>query len=281
MRRVGDLDLLIPPRDVRLARVLLATRGYRPEPPLTVVQEAVLAGSRAARMLLRAEGRVFLDVHWALLRKPLLHRVKPAALWSRRACVQLGDRLVPCLSREDMLLAACAHGAKHSWSRLDWVCDVARLAGGTSEVRWARTVARARTYGCRRMLFLGLRLAGELLGASFPPAVQAELEADPAVASLAAAVRGRLAAGAAGDEDSLENHLFLLRTMDRSGDRLRYCLHMAANPTELEAGALPLPPPLSPVYRVVRPLRVVWRHGGRAYRLARRVLAAAPAARDA
>ena len=43
----------------------------------------------------------------------------------------------------------------------------------------------------------------------------------------------------------------------------------AAAPTELEAALVPLPPALSPAYRLIRPLRVVWAHRGEACRLLR------------
>ena len=85
---------------------------------------------------------------------------------------------------EDLLLALCIHGSKHLWERLAWICDIAGLIESQQDLNWRQLIARARATGSERMLFMGLRLAVDLIGAQLPTEVETEIKADPVVTSL-------------------------------------------------------------------------------------------------
>jgi len=74
---------------------------------------------------------------------------------------------------EDTLLLLCMHGAKHCWSRLAWICDLAELIGSRSNMDWDALVDRAAACGAERMLYLGLNLASDFLGAQLPLKIHA------------------------------------------------------------------------------------------------------------
>src|SRR5207244_11975507 len=57
----------------------------------------------------------------------------------------LGGTLVRTLSAEHLLLVLCAHGAKHCWERLGWICDVAELLRGTPALDLSGMLAQARS----------------------------------------------------------------------------------------------------------------------------------------
>ena len=96
------------------------------------------------------------------------------------------------MAPEDLLLILCVHGAKHYWSKLGWICDVAELLRVHPGLKWTALLLQAKQLGGRRILFLGLFLAHVLLGAGLPEEVWKEINADPVVPWLAAKVQTRL-----------------------------------------------------------------------------------------
>ena len=57
---------------------------------------------------------------------------------------------------------------------------------------------------------------------------------------------------------------YLLRMRERWPDRVGYCLHLAQDvipPSQAERTALPLPALLSPLYYLLRPVRLAGKYG--------------------
>ena len=64
----------------------------------------------------------------------------------------------------------CAHGAKHLWARLGWLCDLARLIQMEQGIDWSEVFDQTRRSHTTRMILLGLLLADNLLGVELPAA---------------------------------------------------------------------------------------------------------------
>lgn len=79
----------------------------------------------------------------------------------------LGTRL-STLSPEDFLFACCVHGTLHSWHYLSLTCDIAEIVRANTELNWDALMHDAEILHSERILFVGLCLATDLLGA--PPA---------------------------------------------------------------------------------------------------------------
>jgi hypothetical protein len=127
-RGPGDLDVLVPPALAGRAHAALGTAGWLPRPG------APEPGTWAWRWLDRiygaqalAGGAVGLDLHWRL--DATLDGLPDfAALWERRAVVDLGGRRVPTLAARDALAHSCLHAAKDEWRWVRSLVDVHRLA---------------------------------------------------------------------------------------------------------------------------------------------------------
>ena len=124
---------------------------------------------------------------------------------------------------------------------------------------------QARALKSERMLFLGLYLASDLLGAPLPEEIRARVYSDPAVRSLATQIGERLFHEVS--PGVLENWRFQVRIRDRLRDGCRYCFGLVMTPTGLELTLMPLPAFLFPLYYVLRPMRLLLKHGGRIIKL--------------
>jgi hypothetical protein len=224
LRQFGDLDLLVRSQDADRAKALLWAQGYRwlggrppaPFPRWLKVYE-----------LCSADGQVLVELHWALTSATFFFPLDPAPLWTRLETVFLLETPVRSLAPEDLLLVLCVHGAKHHWSRLGWICDIAALLRTTPQLNWQRCLTQARQLGGQRMLALGLRLAHDLLGAPFPETVWQWVQSTPGVPWLTAQVYAGLWATTTPPQEAWDHPAFYLGLRERLRDRLRCALYLA------------------------------------------------------
>src|SRR5262249_41515449 len=150
-------------RDVRRAKDLIVSHGYRPRTPLTEGQETVRLRSRNAKDIafVDSQGLVKVELHWGIAGTALFP-LDTQQLWKRLERYTLGGATTLHLGPEDMLLMLCVHGSKHFFRRLEWVCDIAELLAAHPSLHWDEVIARAERLKAKRMLFFGLTLAAEL-----------------------------------------------------------------------------------------------------------------------
>ena len=261
LRQFGDLDILVHGRNAIAARDLLVAHGFCFELHLNRAQEAAFLRDYSAFELTLGEGLLPLELHWRLAESYFTFPLTTTELWEGRQSVSLAGRDVPTFSPEDMLLVLCAHGCKHFWQRLVWICDVQRLIAATPQMDWAALLERATRLGCARMLSLGLILAGDLLDATLPASVEQRARSDAVVVSLAVQARDWLVHNVQPQPVQWPAVRFHLNARERRGDRVRYCAGLFFTPTPGDWEAVPLPPALFPLYYVLRPFRLIRQYG--------------------
>ncbi|MBC7232587.1 MAG: nucleotidyltransferase family protein [Chloroflexi bacterium] len=257
LRQFDDLDILLHEGDVVKARHLLVSQGYLPEFQLNRAQEAAYLRSQSAYKLVRDEGTLIIELHWRIVEDYFTFPLDPEQLWERLEPAPLAGKEVQTLSAEDLLLILCVHGTKHCWARLGWVCDVARLIHTRQEMDWEQIIGQANALGAERMLFLGLFLAHDLLGAALPEAVWKRMQGDTAAKSLAKQVKMQILRDTGEPPGILEASLFHLKARERWRDRVRYSIRLAITPTPGDWASVSLPSALFPLYYLLRPFRLV------------------------
>lgn len=262
LRQFVDLDFLIHKQDALQAKDLLLSQGYRTEFPLTRGREAAYLRSERELIFVHNDGRVVLDIHWQIVPRYFSFQLDHGQLWERLEAISLGGRKIMTFSPEDLLMILCLHnGGKHHWERLGWICDVARLISMHKGMDWNRIMNQSRSLRCERVLFLGLFLARDLLGASLPHEVSTRVESDPWAKSLALQVRQLLFRNAHDKPGILKRSLFHLRMREHLRQRLQYCIRFAMVPTPEDWAFLPVAPFFSSFYYLVRPIRLIGKYG--------------------
>ena len=256
LRQFSDLDILVHPRDVLRARDLLLAEGYSPLPPLTEGQQAVLLRTQCNLPFTRESKRMIVELHWTVSAPSFARPFETDDFWARLVDGELEATQIKLPAPEDLLLALCIHGSKHLWERLAWIADIAGLIESQPSLNWNELVNRARVTGSERMLFLGLRLASELLDADVPGEVRAAEQADVAAAGLAQEVARDLFTAKLTPSGMSGYFLFQMKARRRLRDKLKY-LQFAFTPNEEDLVRLKLPPVLNFVYYLVRPVRLV------------------------
>lgn len=256
LRQFSDLDILVQPRDVKSARDLLVAEDYVPFPPLTDGQQAILLRTQCNLPFTRERNRLVVELHWTISAPHFARPFETADFWSRVQDGNLDHFSIKLPAPEDLLLALCIHGSKHMWERLAWVCDIAGLVDLYPDLDWKQVIAQARATGSERMLFLGLRLAADLLGAKVPDEVKNALASDPLVSQLSRDIVRHLFTLEPNPTGMMGYFLFQLRARRRWRDKFNY-LRFVLTPTEEDLVRVRLPAPLTFLYYLVRPIRMV------------------------
>ena len=222
-REFSDLDLLVRDRDLAKARDILIARGFQHGSALTPPREAAYLRSIGQLPLVSGEG-ILVELHVGFSPRDYGFPLDPDRLRERLLLVPLAGRNVPTFAVEDLLLILCAHGERHWWGSLGWICDLAELIRTHREVRWGSVLEEAERAHGERLLLLGLALAGELLRAPIPAVVTGRIRVDPAIPWLVATVRRWLFREADKMPSASGRALFHFRARERWRDGARYCL---------------------------------------------------------
>jgi len=219
LRQFGDLDILIQKRDALNAKKLLSSQGYRLWHPRLDGLLPALYRIRKVYELQSADRQILVELHWSVASWPVRFPLDPAQLWKGAETVTLAGASVRSLAPEDLLLILCVHGSKHLWCRLGWICDIAELLRTFPGLAWEALLARAERLGGTRMLFLGLLLAHELLGAELNDLVKRRPREDGVVAQLAARIRAQLYSEANESSSAVDWPVFYLNLRERRRDQ--------------------------------------------------------------
>jgi len=260
LRPFCDLDLLVRPSEALTTMRVLESAGYRSESRFSAAQQAAYLRSGCEFVLRNDEGPAIVELHWRVVPGNWAVEFDFEDLLSRAETTLVAGTAVLSLAPADLLLVLCVHGCKHLWEKLGMVCDVAQLvrAGG---LNWEAVLRRAHELGTQRILLLGLTLAHDLLQAPVPPEILGKARRDRWVPSLAAEVERGLCQVESPANALLRRNWFALRSRERPADRARYLLRSAFTPGPEDWSSLPLPQPWFPLYRILRPVRLLKTYG--------------------
>jgi Uncharacterised nucleotidyltransferase len=261
-RNAGDLDLLVDYHDLLAGTQILKSRGFELK---TTVQPD---GSPEAEFYFeyhfeRASDGLVVELRWRLELTQPRYRYDLGIdwVWPRRRTVLLAGAEVPNLDPVSSLLVLCMHGSKHVWSRLIWVCDVAKLLESEPGMDWDRAQQEAKRVGLWRCLALGALLARRIGGAEIPSATLRTFESSRTVRELADFLDANLfAAPPKMPPGWIPYNLRILGFQDLIGVVLSSGI---LRPNARDRAVVRLPKALEPLYYLIRPFRVLLDRSGR------------------
>jgi len=259
MRAFLDLDIVVRVCDRGRALAVLHDAGYRVTLPIEGGAQTALLAADYHLQLVHDDHAVALELHWALGRGYGRGYLSGSWAWRNACTIPVLGRVLHSLSPQALLVYLCAHGAKHMWSQLNWICDVAALLHSGSPMSGEEILALARATGTWRMVRLGIVLASELLSAELPSNLPQGWDDDLAVNKLAERAVGLLfEPGASHDGNAVLS--FQLAVRDGWRDRLGLWTHVLVSPRVADVTAISLPPALHSLYHALRPLRLLSKH---------------------
>jgi len=256
LRRFSDLDFLVAPRDVQSAKQALADLEYQPSTALTQAAERMELKNGYELAFDGPAGKYLVELQWRILPPFYAIDLRSDGLIQRSTRVVVSGQVLPSLAPEDLLVVLCLHAAKHLWTRMIWLCDIAETIR-SQKIDYQILWARAQTLGVVRMLAVGFSLAKNVLGADLPEEAAEEIPKDRHVESLAREFAARLGRSAAYDFQSSFYFRRILDLRERRTDQVRYLWRLMSTPAASDVAAVRLPEKFSPLYRAVRVLRLI------------------------
>jgi hypothetical protein len=264
LRSSVDLDVVVPRASYDRARQVLLALGLAPRGGHSVRQE---------RTLFRWVGQAsfgtgteqFVELHWRFAPLHFPFALTPVTALARASRGRLAGVDVALMATDDLVVTLAMHAARHLFERLEWLAGVTRLLGADG-VDPERLIAHAGALRGRRMLLVSAGVASRVLGASLDARWERAIASDPDAARLASTMTDELRASWRGAPQlagaALQQRYAEL--LDTRADRIRSVLRAALLPTQREWEAIELPDALTPLYHLVRPVRLVAAYARRA-----------------
>ena len=174
LRPMSDLDLLVPPGKRERALEVLQELGFEyPEIVQSMNRDhcwRLDSEQEFAPGLWLRNSRILVEVHSQLgCSEPVLP-IPIQEFWNRSVAVDLNGLTVRTLSPEDSLFHLCLHQSRsHLFEKgLLPLIDVGLLIDSHKEWHWSRIAAQSIRCGCATWMYLTLRTARDLTGASVP-----------------------------------------------------------------------------------------------------------------
>ncbi|MGH9775231.1 MAG: nucleotidyltransferase family protein [Candidatus Acidiferrales bacterium] len=261
LRYFSDLDLLVRQHEVPKAAEILAEMGFRPEFDLDSLRPKKSRDVPGQYGFERGPGSSRMELHTerTLRYYPVLPRLE--CLRGRVIRVPIAGNEIQSFCPEDLLPILCVHGSKHFWEKLQWICDIAELIEIPGGFDWEISFEMAHQTRTEGMVLLGLQLAADLLGANVPEQLLEQAHRDSAVQSLA----NKACEGLLGSKNEasglLSRFLFRWRMPERLSEKFRYIFRLATSPTETDREYAQFSNFFSPLYHVIRPIRLIRAYG--------------------
>lgn len=266
-RVFSDLDLLISRKDIRKTVQILKEKGFQQDIDLSLAQYEKLVKKGHHAVLMKES--VAFELHWELTGRYFSKEVELESLWSRSEDVDIAGQRVKTLGQEDLLLYLCIHGCRHYWFQLDSVCCVAELVKTRTTLDWDLVYRLAQELGAVKMLLLGLLLARELLGVTLSAQITKVLILYPHMEHVTANIAGKIFSSTDVSELKMSYREYITyhhHIIDNRLDWLRFCMRPLLNPTHSDWMWIRLPALLSPLYYILRPLRLIGKYSNKLFK---------------
>ena len=258
LRRFSDLDILIHATDVPGAKAAVYELGYTPTLHLNEAEQAAHVASGHEWSFDGPLGRNLLEIQWRVLPRFYAVEFSIESFFQRALRVDLGGSSVRTLAPEDLLLVLCVHTAKHVWSRLSWLCDIAETMR-SQPIDYISAYRTAKGLGIEKIVAVNFLLQTQLLGVPLPEPFRKSMENDPEIEYLAEAARQVLSGSADYDAQSIDYFRLMVRLRERFQDRFRFLFRLIFTPSVGEWSTVRLPAWLFPLYRGIRVFRLMAR----------------------
>lgn len=245
LRVFFDLDLLVRPGDYQRIRAFLLARGYRLQLSLDPPWEQAYLRTYGQMPFEHSERGTLVEVHTAFTPRDFCFPLRLSEIWPGLVTREMLGRKVLQPADEDLLLLLAVHGAKHCWTGLGWICDVAELLRARPNMDWEALERRAIRTRSRRLLLLGLYLAWQFVQAPIPQFLKERIQCDPAVMQLGRETHGQLLKVATRKPDGLESTWYFFRAREALRDGARFFLSTLVFPTFGKDEIPALPPGLA------------------------------------
>lgn len=257
LRQFGDLDILIR-KDDRVKMIpLMTTQSYIPDIILKSSVQKTFLNSVNVMGFSNTHNNVHIEIHWELLSKNYAIDWDEKDLWSQKETVEIKHNKIAILPTEQFLLYICAHGSKHLFERLEWICDIDRTIRSNPGINWKHLLIEADNRGISRMVNLGLALSQALFKLNLPEIIQEHIDKDREIPQLIAKVIEVNFSQTSQEGKNHSSFRVLWSMREKFSDRIRFAWRGLFTPKFDDFVFIQLPRHIAFFYPLVRTYRLL------------------------
>lgn len=257
-RMFNDLDIFIFKNDISKVREILISKGYVPEFELNRFKEIKYIESQREMRFFNESHTVTIDIHWKFSAQMFSLPKVQEKIGDNLIYNKINNLDVNALSTEDLILVLCLHNAGHRWTRLAWISDITELIN-SKNVKWSNLVKKADNLHLKRILFINLYLANDLLGLNIPDEISDHFKSDKNVIIISNTIKQKIFSEER-NTSLFDEILFSLKLRENIFYGIKDGIRNAMMPTPLEWNKLNLPSILYPFYYLYRPFYILLRY---------------------
>lgn len=254
-RASADLDFIVRHEDLELVLDMLRSAGHHPRREM---DERVAKLHRRAgwggELRTDASG-ILMEFNSALGPSFMGFRFGAPELFAEAQPQSIGGVEVLWPRGEELVIALCVHGAKHSWCRLSWLADLQAAWDVYPGMDVRRLMEMARRQRLLRVVKVGHWLARRLLGGEWPAELTAAVDSDARVPTSGRHCREVLFSGQTPGVRA--EWRFLAGIRDGAADQIWYTARWALSPSWGDWQCIRLPDGWEWVYGLIRPFRLM------------------------
>jgi hypothetical protein len=163
-------------------------------------------------------------------------------------------------------MVQCINAAKDDWASLGQIFEIGQIASNYN-IEWTDLFEQAQTVGCKRIVLLGLSLAAQVFAAPIPVVATETLKNDRSLKQLSAEIAAQLIQPTEASSKMMHADRLRARSREWLRERLphyRRILGHLLMPNEKDREVLSLPLLLTPLYFVIRPIRLIHKYTSKA-----------------
>ncbi len=260
LRQFGDLDILIKKRTRSQMMDLLLKEHYIPEIDLKEGTKETFFNSVNVIAFYNESTGIRIEVHWELLSRNYAIDWEEKKLWDTQEHTRINHKEIPVLVLEQQLLYLSAHGAKHLFERLEWICDIDRSIRVDPNINWQHLLNEAEKLGIKRMLYLGLELSRKFFGLDLPEMIKKNIAQDKEIPKLISKVIQVNFSKTSQEKKSYSTFGLLWNMRENLSDQIRFAWRGLFAPKFDDFKYIQLPKYLAFLYPVVRPYRLITKY---------------------
>jgi len=262
LRQYGDLDILVNEEDVYKAGTLIYKNGYTTLHSIKILKNKVCLDT-AKDFSFISKSKVHTELHWRLFEKKYNISIFSSLHKEKYQKIIIQGKDIQTLQNELLLVYLCLHAAKHTFERIEWICDIDRLIR-LQNINWDDTIILAKKSHSKRAFYLALSLSNKFFHTPLPPTIKITIKNDT-IKLLEIITLKKLQKDTKNKihnkfKKNIQNFLYQSKLYDTKLYILNFYISLIFKISAMDCYTYRLPNHLKYLYLIFRPFRLIWQN---------------------
>lgn len=258
LREFGDLDILVGKSYALKAKDLMFSQGYKLIAPIKI-SDADFMKLEAEYIFINKKLGTKIEINWNFEGNFFSFKGDPRLLFDNQIKYNINDFEFLSFSTDNNFLMLSIHAAKHDWTRLSWIMDIAEFINKHS-INWEDTLKKADKLGVKKILLITLYLTHELWDLELPDIITFEFDSK-SLEKMVRKIKDNIFNEGEKSWNLVEKFFLDIEKRDDKLSGIKDSLNGLTKPTYTDFEDIPINSFLFFIYPILRPFLLIRRYG--------------------